>query len=578
MARKSRNYPIPRDKEATDIQIKQDEISSSVLKSYSTALYIRLSKEDGGKNNQYTIENQKALLKGYVTDKAELQIYDTYIDNGFSGTNFDRPRFRQMLDDIKAGKVNCVIVKDLSRFGRNYLEAGNYIEKIFPFLNVRFISVTDNLDTLHIKGSEDGLTVPLKNIINEIYAKDISRKVSSAIDIKKQEGRHAGGVAPFGYRKSDTVKGVYEVDEEAAKVVRYIFHLRAQNYGYCSIVKDLNAKGIKSPSAYRFEKGIVKNKRLENVLWKRYAIEDMLHDGVYLGNMVRGKTKSAFHKGEKRHRVRREDWIVIKGTHAPIISQQLFDEVQSVNEQKSHIHQENVEMAKERLQRENLFVGKLFCGDCGMAMGYTRGNTNSISYYCPNYKENGELGCRRKFIGVTELEKAVLGTIQAHLHTFLDFKETVQQLNKSAEMKKKRSRLEEALADLDMKKAEYQKRISTLYLDYKSKLFTIEEYYQMKEEYTRFLAECETLITEKKNSSQTMQENYGQDFDLTAVALRFSMEELTRSMIETMIEKIEVFPQKKIHITFRYMDQFELMEKAFTEKGLSMEVTRNEML
>ena len=173
-----------------------------------------------------------------------------------------------------------------------------------------------------------------------------------------KEGRYGGGVAPYGYMKSKTVKGKYEVDWEAAEVVRYIFKLRSEGYGYCSIVKILNEKGIKSPSAYRYEKGIVKNKRMQGTLWKIYAIEDMLRDEVYLGNMVRGKTHSAMHKGEKRHPVPRSEWIIVEGTHEPIISKELFDAVQAVNEKKTQEHRDKLEKATEHPKRENLFRGK----------------------------------------------------------------------------------------------------------------------------------------------------------------------------------------------------------------------------
>ena len=368
MARKVRNHPVPRDK--MNENSLSEQTSKAKMQAFSVALYIRLSKEDSGKNNQNTVENQKALLEDFVKNKPDMKAVDIYIDNGFSGTNFERPAFQKMMEDAKRGKINCIIVKDLSRFGRSYLEAGNYLEKIFPFLNIRFISVTDHVDTFAVTSSEDGwvlangIEIPLKNIINEVYAKDISRKVGSAIEIKKREGRYGGGIAPYGYKKSSTVKGKYEVDEEAAEVVRYIFRLRSEGYGYCSIVKILNGKGIKSPSAYRYEKGIVRNEKIRNVLWKIYAIEDMLRDEVYLGNMVRGKTHSAMYKGEKRHYVPRSEWVIVPGTHEPIVSKELFEAVQAVNKKKAQEHKDNLEKAKENPKRDNLFKGKIFCGDC----------------------------------------------------------------------------------------------------------------------------------------------------------------------------------------------------------------------
>lgn len=329
MARKARNHPVPIEK--------MQEIKAT---EFSSALYVRLSKVDSGKNNQNTVENQEALLEEFVRSKPELKIFDVYIDNGFSGTNFQRPAFQRMMEDAKTGKINCIIVKDLSRFGRSYLEIGNYLEIILPFSNIRFISVTDHFDTFTEASSEagrilsNGIEIPLKNMVNEVYARDISRKVGSALEIKKREGKYGGGVAPYGYRKSNVDKGKYEVDEEAAKVVRYMFELRSQGYRYCSIAQKLNEKGIKSPSAYRFEKGIVKNERMRDTLWNVYGIKAILRDEVYVGNMVRGKTQSAMYRGEKRHHVPRSEWVVVPGTHEPVVSKELFDAVQAVNKKR----------------------------------------------------------------------------------------------------------------------------------------------------------------------------------------------------------------------------------------------------
>jgi len=329
VARKVRNCPEPQN--GRKGQKPEEVVKNHEMQTFSGALYIRLSKEDGGKQNQNTVENQQAVLTEFIEGQSDIQVYRVYIDNGFSGTDFERPAFQEMMEDAGEGRINCIIVKDLSRFGRNYLEIGNYLENIFPFLNLRFISVTDCFDTFSHDSFENGITIPLKNFINDIYAKDISRKICSALDVEKREGRYGGGVAPYGYRKSKTEKGRYEIDEEAAEVVKYIYQLRMQGYGYCGIADILNKKGIKSPGVYRLEKGIVKNGRMGDGHWKRYAVRDMLHDQVYLGNMVRGKTRSALYKGEKRHPIPKSEWVVVPQTHAPIISREVFDAVQRVN-------------------------------------------------------------------------------------------------------------------------------------------------------------------------------------------------------------------------------------------------------
>lgn len=562
MARKVRNIPAPRDEKYIVKQVKRNE-TEKVL--YQTALYIRLSREDSGKSNGNTVENQKALLTEYIAGKPEFAVYNTYIDNGYSGTNFERPMFQEMMEDIKKGKINCIIVKDLSRLGRSYLEVGNYIEKIFPFFKIRFIAVTDHFDTFCSEKTENGMLVPLKNIINDIYARDISKKVGSALEMQKKSGHYGGGVAPYGYQKSKTEKGRLEIDKEAADIVRNIFQLRAEGYGYCSIVKILNEKEIKSPSAYRYEKGIVKDAKKKDILWKRYAIEDMLRDEVYLGNMVRGKTKSALYIGEKRHRVPKDEWIVIKGTHEPIISQELYDCVQAVNLQRECIHKANMEKTKNQDRIENLFVGKVFCGDCGITMGYSRSSEKSFSFYCPNYKENGLLGCRRKTISHAKLEKVVFEAVKVHVESFLDSKKSIQNINSRKEYRRQRFDITEELAEKSRLQEQYQQKINTLYIDYKNKLITIQEYFTLKEVYEKDMLECESRIKELQKMSNGLLEDFGDTLELSHEAEAFENEEkLTKDMIKCLIDRIEVFPDKAVQITFHYRDQFETILKRKT--------------
>ena len=565
MARKVRNHPTPRDKaNKLSEQAHKDKVWN-----FSVALYIRLSKEDSGKNNQNTVENQKALLEDFVKNKPDMKVVDIYIDNGFSGTNFERPAFQKMMEDGKRGKINCIIVKDLSRLGRSYLEIGNYLEKIFPFLNIRFISVTDHFDTFAATSSEDGrglangIEIPLKNIINEVYAKDISRKVGSAIEIKKKEGRYGGGVAPYGYQKSNIVKGKYEVDEEAARVVRYIFELRLKGYGYCSIVKILNEKGIKSPSAYRYEKGIVKNEKVKDKLWKIYAIEGMLRDEVYLGNMVRGKTHSAMYKGEKRHYVPRSEWVIVPGTHEPIVSKELFEAVQAVNKKKAQEHKDSLEKAKQNPKHDNLFKGKIFCGDCGIAMGCAAGNHNSRNYYCSNYRQNGAMGCMKKNISARKLEKAVLEAVQMHLQIFLESRDVIQLGNSNAESEKRRTLLEQELRDLEQKEVQYQQKLSNIYLDYKESLLTVQEYFMMKDKYQEILAGIEMGRKEKALLLNEMEETCGEGQELSQAAEQYIGQMMvTKDMVDVLIKRIEVFANGRIHIAFRFEDEYRrLLEK-----------------
>lgn len=333
-------------------------------------------------------------------------------------------------------------------------------------------------------------------------------------------------------------------------------------------VMEYQRKAIKSPSAYRYEKGIVKNEKMKDVLWKTYAIEDMLRDEVYLGNMVRGKTHSAMHKGEKRHHVPRSEWIVVQGTHEPIVSRELFDAVQAVNEKKAQEHKDNLEKAKENPKRDNLFKGKIFCGDCGITMGGTVGNYNSMSYYCPNYRENGAMGCVKKHISARKLEKAVLEAVQIHLKIFLECREEIRSRNGSAEIGKRRMVLESETRDLRQKEAQYQQKLSSTYLDYKDKLLTVQEYFMLKNKYQAALAELEVARKEKELLLNKMQETYGEDLELSHAAEQyFGQMVVTKDMVDALIERIEVFEKGRIHIIFRFEDEY----RSLLEKRADME-------
>ena len=325
---------------------------------------------------------------------------------------------------------------------------------------------------------------------------------------------------------------------------------------------------LKIYETYRYEKGIVKNEKMKDVLWKTYAIEDMLRDEVYLGNMVRGKTHSAMHKGEKRHHVPRSEWIVVQGTHEPIVSRELFDAVQAVNEKKAQEHKDNLEKAKENPKRDNLFKGKIFCGDCGITMGGTVGNYNSMSYYCPNYRENGAMGCVKKHISARKLEKAVLEAVQIHLKIFLECREEIRSRNGSAEIGKRRMVLESETRDLRQKEAQYQQKLSSTYLDYKDKLLTVQEYFMLKNKYQAALAELEVARKEKELLLNKMQETYGEDLELSHAAEQyFGQMVVTKDMVDALIERIEVFEKGRIHIIFRFEDEY----RSLLEKRADME-------
>ena len=287
---------------------------------FNVAVYIRLSREDGDKEESDSVGNQRKLLTDYVAKKEDFILYDTYIDDGYSGTNFNRPSFQRMIADIQDGKVNCVVVKDLSRFGRDYIDTGRYLERYFPDLGVRFISVTDSIDSM--KQAYDML-LPIKNIFNEQYARDISKKIQATVKSKQKAGEFIGAFTSYGYKKSPVNKNKLVIDDYAASVVRRIFSLYIQGYGKQKIAKLLNAEGILCPAEYKKVNGEnYKNcNRLESTTyWSYSTINSILHREMYVGNMVQGTKHQRMRSKQKKKP--KEDWIIVENTHEPIIDKE----------------------------------------------------------------------------------------------------------------------------------------------------------------------------------------------------------------------------------------------------------------
>ncbi|MGN0298065.1 MAG: recombinase family protein [Lachnospiraceae bacterium] len=302
---------------------------------YSTAAYVRLSMKDSGKIDGYSLQNQQALLKEFIHEQNDLDLYKMYIDNGFTGTNFARPAFEEMIQDMKKGLINCIVVKDLSRLGRNYLETGKYLEEIFPFFEVRFISITDGYDSSSSNRTDQALSIPLKNMINEGYSKDISVKISSAIAARKKQGKFMAKYPPYGYLKDPNDKNHLVIDPDTCHIVQQIFQLRAQGMTLEMIAKTMNDKNIPCPARYLLLKGISKETRFAESFWTPNTVSRLLRNKVYLGMIVFGKEQSSLAKGIPRHTLPEKDWQTVEKTHQPIVDRQLFDAVQKQMEPKN---------------------------------------------------------------------------------------------------------------------------------------------------------------------------------------------------------------------------------------------------
>lgn len=518
---------------------------------YKTAVYARLSTED---LNEDTLDNQIYLLKSFVGEKTDMVLVDIYADNGFSGTNFERLEFTRLMNDVKTGKVNCIVVKDLSRLGRNYIETGNLIENVFPFLNVRFIAVTDNFDT-NEGGGVENMVASFKNLVNDVYAKDISRKIITAFRTKQKNGEYIGLVAPYGYLKSAENKNKFVIDEKTAPAVKKIFELYASGYGLDRIARIMNESDYDCPRKYRYSIGITKSDRYKNSKWGRTTINTILTNRAYIGDMVQGKVKQELCNNIVMHYTNKDDWIVVEGTHEAIIERNLFFEVQDILEKKKTEQAVRRKNSKSReYKEENLLKGRIKCGCCGKSMNLAqnvRGNSISRSYYCSGYKELREAVCTNKNrINKSSVESKVLESIKKCIFNNIDESSLSLEIadKNTQDIKKRMVQIERAIRQTNSK-------IADLYKDVSDGLIDENDYLLMK---TKFLNDKKQLEREEKLLSDNMKKTSDSAGKLRAADYLKKCKKakkLDRKMVESFIELVTINDDKSIEITFSCCDE-----------------------
>ncbi|MCI8938225.1 MAG: recombinase family protein [Lachnospiraceae bacterium] len=541
---------------------------------YHTAIYLRLSREDGdvAEGNRLvsnSISNQKALIMDFLKSHTEIEVHSVYADDGYSGVNFDRPEFMRMVADMRAGEIDCIVVKDLSRLGRNYLEAGDYLEKIFPFFGVRFIAVTDGYDSINPNTAEDGLIVPLKNLINEAYAKDMSKKISTAIDIKQRQGKFVGSRAAYGYMKSPEDKNQLIVDREVSGIVVRIFECKARGMGNASIAKMLNEEGIASPMRYKYEEGLTKNKRYAESLWNDGTIAAMIVNPVYIGDMEQGIQKEAMYMGIRKHKPQKSGRIYVEGTHEPILSRELFDKVQKlIEERKQKVIADRMKYAGVQ-RKENIFKHIVFCGDCGGRLNFRRKARNgsdgvkvSYDYYCPNSDSYGEKFCKRKSIKMQDLEEAAEAALRMQMRLFLDTKEVLQKLNRTVQAKQIKTDYRRQITDTRNRLEHAQSMNSSLYNDYADGLLNERDYLFAKQKYVKEAENLAQKLSELAAMQTTYETEYAGGQDFAKIMGQYAgFKELTSEMVHALISRIVFFVEGRIEIEYAFDDEL----KAFVE-------------
>ncbi len=545
--------------------------------SYKTAVYARLSVEDNGIDSD-SLESQIELLENFVKQQAKLSHFKTYYDNGATGTNFDRAGFNEMMADIKCGYVNCVVVKDLSRFGRNYIETGEYLDNIFPYLDVRFISVNDHYDSNDVSSNE-ALMVALKSVLHDIYSKDISRKICTVFDVKKQSGEYLGRYAPYGYRKSEAEKNKLLVNEETAPVVRDIFNWRIGGLGVTAIARKLNDLDVPSQFRYLYDKGIAKRTTVkESSLWRGSSVKELLENPNYIGCIVERKSENAHYKGGKEQLIPKSEWRIIRNTHESIIDEETFEAVQNLMEESRNIRKgyskqsnrpgclvEQQKCSSFATRPENILRGLIVCGCCGSKMerdgGYYSSKKNKMffRFSCPRkYIKNGI--CTSNGAKEDVLLEVISQALKMQIKAFHDAKLLIDSFIKSDDCESIRKQILNHIVSCENKIVNINRLKKTLYEDFRGELLTQREYLYAKETYQKNADMLAVKITELSKRLLSLNEPLQGTGKATDVLSFVSEQELTAKMCKTLIEKIEV-DGDKIKIFYSFTDELEKLRE-----------------
>ena len=521
-------------------------------KIWSATLYLRLSRDDGDKEESGSITGQRELLRDYISQHPELREYAIRIDDGFSGSTFERPGFQKMIEDVKAGRTDCIVVKDLSRFGRNYLDAGEYIEKIFPFLGVRFIAVNDNYDSLGEKKSSDDLIIPFKNLINEAYCRDISMKIRSQLEIKRKNGQFLGSFAAFGYLKDEQDKNKLVVDQYAADIVRDIFKWKLEGISPQDIADALNKLGILSPMEYKRSLGMkytTSFKTSAKAVWSAGTVTRILKNPIYTGILIQGKETTPSYKVHKRIAKDKSEWTVIEDSHEAIISEIDFDSVQKVLKCDTRRSPDD--------KAVGLFSGMLFCGDCGASMvrkTVPAGEKKYVYYVCSAHKQ--DKSCSPHRMRDTALEEIVLDSLRQHIREVVNMSELMN-ITDTAPLRT--AQAQKVQRQLDKKREEYeklQKLLMSLYENLTDGVIDRDEYARLKASFTARADEAEKQMDALRESLNDIQSHGTENVWINEFIKRQELASLDRAVVVALIDKILIHSNNVVEIIYRWQDEF----------------------
>ena len=525
-------------------------------KIYHAAIYVRLSKEDGdvagaSKAESNSISNQKELIRDFLKDKEDIVVVSERVDDGYSGSSFERPGFQQMLEAIRKGVVDCVVVKDLSRFGREYIDSGRYIERLFPALGVRFIAVNDGYDSLEGKDQSDEIIIPFKNLINDAYCRDISVKIRSHLEVKRKNGEFIGSFAPYGYQKDEGCRNRLVIDPVAAGVVRDIFRMKLHGMSQDAIAGRLNDMGVLSPMEYKSASGSnyqTSFKTGERALWSSVTVRRILENECYVGNLVQGRQTTPNHKVKKYVVKPEKDWVRIEKNHEAVVSDRDFAIVQRLLGMDTRMSPEQSEVYP--------LAGMVVCADCGAAMvrkNVCSGKRKYRYYVCSRNKETKECASHR--IGVERLEEAVLEVLKVQVANVLDLKRAMEKVSEIPFQELDIRELERRIEQKEAEVLRCRELRNMLYEDMKDGIVSKEDYRELHEAYTQRRDLAEEAVRQMKGEIEDILASNTDKYRwLDYFAEHGNIDRLTRNVAVELIERVKVVDRETVEVVFSFGD------------------------
>lgn len=552
----------------------KNEYSKKESRHFYAAMYLRLSREDSDvgttadtgsagsaevtfRAESNSIGSQRELVRSFIREQEDIELFDCYADDNYSGSNFERPEFKRMISDIRAGKVNCVIVKDLSRFGRDYIETGRYLDQVFPALGVRFIALTDRYDSFSADAGERNIVLPVKNFINDSYCRDISTKVKSQLAIKRRKGECLAAFAVYGYRKSAEDRNRLLVDDYAAGIVRRIFAWKIEGMAVSAIAEKLNGLHILSPKEYKKSLGLNYRggfTRGSDSRWSSPSVRRILTNEVYLGHLVQGRTERVNYKVKKCVEKPKEEWIRVENTHEPIISADDFSIVQNLLKADGRISPEKKEISP--------FMGLLFCGDCReqMVRRVNRYKGTEKIYYICSTKNRGE-GCSRHSIEETVLKELTGTAIRQYANDFLEQEQLFAQAKEREANLQAVISYNKEIARLKKEQDKYYSLCAGLYEDLGTGVITREEFERLHGEFQR---KAKSLSASEEKQEQLVREMFKSGVlsagRLASFKDSLELKEIDRHTLASLVKRIWVYEGKRIEIEFYFTDQYQAMK------------------